>query len=53
MLTQEQADRLIELLKRAIRERVFEWMENQRQDELFVAVEDERIQFALSLKRNP
>lgn len=53
MLTQEQANRLIELLKRAVRERVFEWLENQRQDELFVAIEDERIEFALSLKRNP
>ncbi|MDD5201333.1 MAG: hypothetical protein PHC88_16195 [Terrimicrobiaceae bacterium] len=53
MLTQEQADRLIALLKRAVRDKVFEWLDNRRQDELLVAVEDGRIQFTLSLKRNP
>lgn len=53
MLTQEQAKRLIDLLKEAARRDVFTWEENKRQDELVVAVEDEKLQFILSLKRSP
>ncbi len=53
MLTQLQADRLIALLKEAAMKEVFIWLENRAQTELFVAVEDERIQFKLSMKRNP
>jgi len=53
MLTQTQADRLIALLKEAALKEVFVWLENTAQTELFVAVEDERIQFKLSMKRNP
>jgi hypothetical protein len=53
MLTQTQADRLIALLKEAALKEVFVWQENRAQTELFVAVEDERIQFKLSMKRNP
>lgn len=53
MLTQLQADRLIVLLKEAAMKEVFVWLENRAQTELFVAVEDERIQFKLSMKRNP
>ncbi|HEX8313168.1 MAG TPA: hypothetical protein VF614_17720 [Chthoniobacteraceae bacterium] len=53
MLTQIQADRLVALLKEAARKEVFVWQENRAQTELFVAVQDERIQFKLSMKRNP
>lgn len=53
MLTQAQADRLIAMLKEAARPDVFVWMQSRRQDELVVAVEDQKIQFILSLKRNP
>lgn len=53
MLTQAQADRLIAMLKEAARNEAFVWLQNQRQDELFVAIEDAKIQFYLSLKRNP
>ena len=53
MLTQAQADRLIQLLKEAARTEVFVWERDKRQDELVVAVEDKKIQFILSLKRNP
>ena len=53
MLTQTQADRLIALLKEAARQEVFVWLENTAQNEAFVAVEDEKIQFILSMKRNP
>lgn len=53
MLSQEQADRLIAMLKEAARKTVFTWEQDQRQDEAVVAVEDERLQFVLSLKRNP
>lgn len=52
-LSQEQADRLIALLKEAARKTVFTWEQDQRQDEAVVAVEEERLQFVLSLKRNP
>ena len=53
MLTQTQADRLIAMLKEAARNEVFVWEQNKRQDELVVAVEDQKIQFILSMKRNP
>jgi len=53
MLTQAQADHLIAMLKQAARESVFVWESNAQQNELVVAVEDKKIQFILSLKRNP
>jgi len=53
MLTQNQADRLIQLLKEAAREEMFVWERDKRQDELVVVVEDKKVQFVLSLKRNP
>jgi len=53
MLTQEQADYLISLLKEAARRDVFVWEHDLRQEELIVAVEDKKIQFILFLKRNP
>ena len=53
MITQEQAERLIEMAKAATRKDVFVWEHNQRQDEFVAAVEDEKIQFVLTLRRNP
>src|SRR5258706_14050572 len=53
MLTQEQANRLIALLKEALRKDAFIWELNQQQNEIFVEVEENKIQFVLSLKRNP
>jgi len=53
MLTQAQADKLIEMAKESASAHVFEWYENQQQEETFVAVEFEKIRFVLSLKRNP
>ena len=53
MITQEQAERLIAMLKEAMRTDAFVWEVNQRQDEFVAAVEDEKIQFVLTLKRNP
>jgi len=53
MLTQTQADRLIAMLKEAARTEAFVWEREKRQDELVVAVEDKKIQFILSMKRNP
>lgn len=53
MITQEQADRLVAMAKVAMRKDVFVWEHNQRQDEFVAAVEDEKIQFVLTLKRNP
>jgi hypothetical protein len=53
VLTQEQADRLIALVKEAMRTDAFVWEINRRQDELVAAVEDRKIQFILTLKRNP
>lgn len=53
MITQAQADRLIAMLKEAARTEVFVWERDKRQDELVVAVEDKKIQFILSMKRNP
>lgn len=53
MLTQEQADRLISMLKKSVSDKVFEWYHGQSQDELFVDVEEEKVKFVLSLKRSP
>lgn len=53
MITQNQADRLIQMLKEAARTEALVWEKDKRQDELIVAVEDKKIQFILSLKRNP
>ena len=53
MLTQEQANRLITLLKEAVRKDAFVWEMNKAQDEVLVAVEEQEIQFVLSMKRNP
>ena|ERR1041384_2592142 len=53
MITQEQADRLIEMAKHALRTDTFVWEINRRQNEFAAAVEDEKIQFVLTLKRNP
>lgn len=53
MLTQAQADRLIAMLKEAAREETFVWERDKRQDELVISIEDKKIQFILSLRRNP
>jgi len=41
------------MLKEAVRTEAFVWEKDKRQDELIIAVEDKKIQFILSLKRNP
>lgn len=53
MITQEQADRLIALAKQAMRKDTLVWEINLRQDESVAAVDDEKIQFMLTFKRNP
>jgi hypothetical protein len=53
MLTQLQADRLIAELKEATRKDVFVWELAQRQDEPLLAVGDAKLQFILTLSRNP
>lgn len=53
MLTQAQADKLIATLKEAARKDAFVWEENRLQDEMVVAVEDQKLQFILTLRRNP
>lgn len=53
MLTQAQADRLIETLKEAARTEVLVWQKNLRQEELVVAVGDKKLQFILNMKRGP
>ena len=53
MLTQAQAARLITELKQASRDTVFVWESEQRQDETFVAASDAKLQFVLTLSRNP
>lgn len=42
MLTQEQADRLIEMLKNSVSHQVFDWYENMPQNEFFVDAETEK-----------
>lgn len=53
MLTQSKADELIVKAKEAARTEVLTWLHDERQEELFLAVEDASLQFLLSLKRNP
>lgn len=53
MLTQEQADQLLSMLKESVSDKVFEWYQNQQQDEFLAAAEDGRLKFVLTLKRNP
>ncbi|WP_297920437.1 hypothetical protein [Metallibacterium sp.] len=53
MLTQVKVDELIALAKVAVRDEVFTWLHNTRQEELLVSTQDRELQFLLSLKRNP
>lgn len=53
MLTQAQAERLIDAMKEATRKDVLVWQSNLRQEELIVAVEDKKLQFVLNMKRGP
>ena len=53
MLTQAQANRLLSELKDAVRSDIFVWEHYQRQDEILRAVGDEKLQFVLTLTRNP
>jgi hypothetical protein len=53
MLTQAQAARLIAELKQASLDTVFVWESEQRQDETFFAASDSKLQFVLTLSRNP
>jgi hypothetical protein len=53
MLTQAQANRLIEMLKEAARKDVLVWQKNLRQDELVVGVGDGKLQFVMTMKRGP
>lgn len=53
MLTQAQADRLIELTKEAERTEPLVWLANKQIDEAMTAVDEKALRFVLSLKRNP
>ena len=53
MLTQTQADRLIELSKEAERIEPLVWLANKQIDEAMTAVDEKSLRFVLSLKRNP
>ncbi|TDP82876.1 hypothetical protein EV672_10563 [Aquabacterium commune] len=53
MLTQQRADQLIKLAKEALARECVTWQENQRQEEMVIAVEDRGMQFLFSMKRNP
>ena len=53
MLTQKQAQQLIEALKEAVRKELFEWISDKRYDEIFVTVDKKDLKFILSLNRNP
>lgn len=53
MLTQAQADRLIELSKEAERTEPLIWVPDRRVDEGLTAVDEKSLRFVLSLKRNP
>ena len=53
MLTQDQAQKLIETLKVAAREKSFRWDVGQRYDELFFSINEKDLQFIISLRRNP
>jgi len=53
LLTQSQADRLIELTKEAERNEPLVWLANKQIDEAMMAVDEKSLRFVLSLKRNP
>lgn len=53
MLTQAQADRLIAVVKEAVRTDPLSWKTNKVENELLVSIEEKGIQFVLFLKRNP
>lgn len=53
LLPQAQADKLILMLKEAVRNTILAWEESVRYDEPLVAVHDNGIEFVLSLNRNP
>ncbi len=53
MLTQAQADRLIELSKEAERTEPLVWLADKQIDEAMTAVDEKSLRFVLSLKRNP
>lgn len=53
MLTQAKADELIARAKEAATKEVFTWLQNTRQEELFLAIGEKEVQFIVSLKRNP
>lgn len=53
MLTQAQGDRLIAILKEAVRTDPLSWKTNRVENELLVSIEEKGIQFILSLKRSP
>jgi hypothetical protein len=53
LLTQSQADRLIELTKEAERNEPFVWLANKQIDEAMMVVDEKALRFVLSLKRNP
>jgi len=53
LLTQTQADRLIELSKEAERIEPLVWLANKQIDEAMTAVDEKSLRFVLSLKRNP
>lgn len=53
MVTQEKAESLLRELKRKATNEVFLWENNLAKNELIVSVQDEKLQFVLTLKRNP
>jgi len=53
LLTQAQADRLIEIVKEAERTDPFVWIANRQTDEGLTATDEKGLRFVLSLKRNP
>jgi hypothetical protein len=52
-LTQIQAQTLIEALKEAVRKTPFTWEANTRYDEPLIAIEQDGVEFILTLNRNP
>jgi hypothetical protein len=53
LLTQAQADRLIEISKEAERTDPLVWLADKQIDEVMTAVDEKSLRFVLSLKRNP
>jgi hypothetical protein len=53
LLTQAQADRLIEIAKEAERTDPLVWITGRQTDEPLTAVQERGLRFVLSLKRNP